>query len=1355
MVPRTAPICACVPATLFGIYLGLHNHGYVLVALWAPLADTAFPRIGIPKFFRYISERYPLTSQLIEENKIPEFDNLYVDFNGIIHQCSHPDDGDVYSRLSEEQIFASIFSYVDHLFGKIKPKKLFFIAVDGVAPRAKMNQQRSRRFRAAKEARGARERAGRKGAKLPEGKVFDSNCITPGTVFMAGLSEQLKYFVNKKISEDSHWRECQVILSGQEVPGEGEHKIMEYIRKSRAQPNHNPNIRHCLYGLDADLIMLGLLSHDPHFCLLREEVKFGPTRKKHNTRPESTNFHLLHLTLMREYLDLEFSEIKTLLPFNYSLERIIDDFVLLAVFIGNDFLPHLPDVHIRGDGLERLFEIYKQVLPLLDGYLNESGTINTARLQLLLDRMWKWDRESFHYQYEYDMNWIKEKQSGYSQPFQNGDSTIVMTRSQNEIFSQVKALVLERRSIPSTEQREVKLSFPNTFGAGERAFITKLADDLHLELSWDEYDEEDQNLAVLLFPGAFEPPSDEKVSESGSQGGVDTTAAVDCALRKYDEAKILMETPDDSFDSREGDKLKKKMDDWKRAYYAKKLRISYDDSDEMQQLVFCYIEGLQWVMNYYYSGVCSWGWFYRYHYAPRMSEVDKMEFRFELGEPFRPFEQLMGVLPEASKELVPLPYRPLMDDVSPIIDFYPREFELDMNGKKQEWEAVVKIPFIDENRLLQAMKPKEQKLTEEERRRNSFGTALSFSFRPEPPTEYPSSLPGTFPTLHRCLCSMEPYDLPSLDGLQLVQGLCDGVLLGAQSLAGFPTLKTVQCHAKIENHGVNIHGSESRNKSVVVYVENPYKNQETQKVATEMIGQRVFIGWPCLQEGMVTAVSDSSFKYRKTHGASEKVVSSPHPPQEVGLWKSKLERIEMFYSKRCGVVTGAIDVLVHVLPFKGMKSLESGAFVKEYETPDRETEQAVQMTITNVASEDPRYVERASLPLSEEFPIGKNVFFLGRQAYGAFAQVSGATETSLSVTLTCFAQGEDENERFKALVRSQPSERYYPFFAVAKIVGLSQKVVSRLTSRVMAIDGDHVGKINLGLSVKFEAKAQKVIGYSRKVSQHWEFSEKTVDLIKEYKENFPEVVKHLEKYGNDFLQLSEVFPGPGSDDRIKQLKAWLGAKGVRDFEAVPLNCDSVGKETVRRMEQLADQLSKGRAQGSKARIDGIPRQAVLKPEHAVYRLQDQRFAIGDRVVMAKDSGLVPLSIKGVIVGINAKALDVVWDISFMSGSTLVDKCSQRRGATVEFHACLNLSNPQVVTSNSSELQQLHLGGDLQRGTVQRPPPPSGGTRGPGLRGGPNQGGSVRGRGRFTGSIPPTRGGGPRGRGRGQSNLWAT
>ena|ERR1700733_9032212 len=118
---------------------------------------------------------------------------------------------------------------------------------------------------------------------------------------MARLSEQLKYFVNKKMTEDADWAGVEVVLSGHEVPGEGEHKIMEYIRHTKAQPGYNANTRHCLYGLDADLIMLGLLSHDPHFCLLREEVKFGPAARKKNTKfvlsscfllpTEETEFH--------------------------------------------------------------------------------------------------------------------------------------------------------------------------------------------------------------------------------------------------------------------------------------------------------------------------------------------------------------------------------------------------------------------------------------------------------------------------------------------------------------------------------------------------------------------------------------------------------------------------------------------------------------------------------------------------------------------------------------------------------------------------------------------------------------------------------------------------------------------------------------------------------------------------------------------------------------------------------------------------------------------------------------------------------------------------------------------------------
>src|ERR1700728_1617904 len=78
-----------------------------------------------------------------------------------------------------------------------------------------------------------------------------SNELFAGTPFMARLSEQMRYFINKKITEDSNWRDVVVVFSGHEVLWEGEHKTMEYIRLSWAQPDYNPNIRHCLYGLDA------------------------------------------------------------------------------------------------------------------------------------------------------------------------------------------------------------------------------------------------------------------------------------------------------------------------------------------------------------------------------------------------------------------------------------------------------------------------------------------------------------------------------------------------------------------------------------------------------------------------------------------------------------------------------------------------------------------------------------------------------------------------------------------------------------------------------------------------------------------------------------------------------------------------------------------------------------------------------------------------------------------------------------------------------------------------------------------------------------------------------------------------
>ena len=158
---------------------------------------------------------------------------------------------------------------------------------------------------------------------------------------------------------------------------------------------------------------------------------------------------------------------------------------------------------------------------------------------------------------------------------------------------------------------------------------------------------------------------------------------------------------------------------WKERYYTAKFPGV--DARGRLDVAGAYVEGLQWVMAYYYNGCPSWKWFFPYHYAPFAADLaealdpDKPAV-FELAQPFKPFQQLMGVLPPRSAHALPTPLAALMTDPgSEISDFYPEDFALDLNGKKFLWQAVVLLPFIDEARLTDAMEEALRKLSKEEK----------------------------------------------------------------------------------------------------------------------------------------------------------------------------------------------------------------------------------------------------------------------------------------------------------------------------------------------------------------------------------------------------------------------------------------------------------------------------------------------------------------------------------------------------------------------------------------------------------------------------------------------------------------
>lgn len=716
--------------------------------------------MGVPAFFRWLSKKYPsIVTHCVEEKKrgiegesIPldsslpnpndyEYDNLYLDMNGIIHPCSHPENKP--APKNEAEMMVNIFEYIDRIFSICRPRKLLYMAIDGSAPRAKMNQQRSRRFRAAKDSReskdiinGIKEKLLEKGCLLPpepeKKESFDSNCITPGTEFMDRLSVCLRYYIADRLSHDPGWKKIKVILSDANQPGEGEHKIMDYIRKQRSQPDHDPNTKHCLNGADADLIMLGLATHELHFTIIREEFKPGQKKpceicsqvghdktdceglpkEKVSENDEiqpfvapECEFIFIRLFVLREYLERELK--MDGLSF-YNFERALDDWVFLCFFVGNDFLPHLPSLEIREGAIDRLVNIYKRCLPTMGGYLADSGFVEMSRVQRILQELGGVEDEIFRKRQQNEENFQRRrKQQDERNKRQRRDGSDSPGWSPSNFASplgQGQGPSSSYNSSPTHKQFYQNQRTPER-EPNKNKFA---ANDLR---------------KMLLTPnpdGEVESPK-----APGSKRKLDDTEE---PKKKEPEAPV--------------DHIKLYEEGWKARYYLHKFNIDQENDPDYfkrfaKHVADEYVLGLCWVLRYYFQGCASWKWFYPFHYAPFASDfvdIESVDTNFEKDTgPFNPLEQLMSVFPAASGKFLPPTWRELMSSPdSEIIDFYPTDFKIDLNGKKMAWQGVALLPFVDEKRLFRALSKVYGDLTEDEKRRNGRDHNILFVGKENP-----------------------------------------------------------------------------------------------------------------------------------------------------------------------------------------------------------------------------------------------------------------------------------------------------------------------------------------------------------------------------------------------------------------------------------------------------------------------------------------------------------------------------------------------------------------------------------------------------------------------------------------------
>ena len=600
--------------------------------------------MGIPSYFSHIVKEY---RHIIKDMKsIRQVNNFYLDSNSLIYDAvkNNPTYDKTKHKEYENELINMVCAKIDFYVDTLQPRDCVFIAFDGVAPVAKLSQQRDRRYKSWYTSQIQRDLEG-----TAYKESWNTSAITPGTEFMKKLNTYVTEYYEKKnrAPVSTSTPPPKYIVSSSMESGEGEHKIFEYIRKYPEYHN-SPDTTTLIYGLDADLIMLTLnhlhITNNKNMYLFRDTPEFI---KSIDSSLDANRDYLLDIPELAiaivDYMhqqgiggDMCVAKDTPVSTHDHATLQTnrIKDYIFLCFLLGNDFLPHFPAVNIRTGGIHILLNVYRETM----GCDNTKFLTNADAATRTHAIQWK----NFH---EFVSHIAKSEDSLLMEEHKRRDKAEKRMGYQDQSQSQSQS---QNRNHERNERKERN--------------NTKSSNAMSTSTSTSTLQQADEVLGTNIY----------KMDE------LLTLPMKERSVEKY---------------------INPFQHDWEYRYY--KSLFDMEITDERQrQICMNYLEGLEWTYNYYTTGCIDWRWCYKFHYAPLFKDLVKyipyMNTNFLQKKEKQAIEdvvQLCYVLPKANLNLLPFNVNVVL--LQRLGHLYGEDYDFKWAYCRYFWESHAELPTLN------------------------------------------------------------------------------------------------------------------------------------------------------------------------------------------------------------------------------------------------------------------------------------------------------------------------------------------------------------------------------------------------------------------------------------------------------------------------------------------------------------------------------------------------------------------------------------------------------------------------------------------------------------------------------------